>query len=409
MAEAISRPEGGVRVAIINPSDPAGIVAGGIDTFIRGLIAWAPPDIEYCVVGATTSPQDRPVGEWTRAQIGHRSFDFFAATDFDSTGSHRGIPITLRFSAALARHRPKLDVQVLEFHRAEPIINFYNDLRGKTAVFHQDIEVLQNPDSDIFWKHAPWLYHALEKKVVPRLGSLFCVKQSAASDYRQRYPRLAEHVHFLPTWFEPQTFRTPNETERQAAKAWLQQRFQSESDREWIVSVGRLDSQKDPQLLLRTFRELLAVRPKATLIFIGTGVLEPELRDEAADLGSRVIFAGLMSPEEISQTLMGADLVAMTSAYEGMPIAVLEALACGLPVMTTEVGEVRLVVKHRRNGYVATARTQEEILTGMRFCLEQRDILAGAPCRSAVEPYSPQQVLSGVYENYRRLAVDRRA
>ena len=52
-----------VRVCIVCPADPVGIVAGGIDTFIRGVIRYAPSDIEFAVVGATTNPIERPIGQ----------------------------------------------------------------------------------------------------------------------------------------------------------------------------------------------------------------------------------------------------------------------------------------------------------------------------------------------------------
>lgn len=407
MSDAAPSRDSRIRVAIINPSDPAGVVAGGIDTFIRGVIAWAPEDISFSVVGATTQPQVRPVGQWITARAGGVEFPFFAATTLQARGLVRHIPVSLRYSISLARRRPVLDAQVLEFHRSEPILNYINDLRSKSAVFHQDIEVLENPDSDIFWKHFPWLYHALERRTVPRLQALFCVKQSAAVDYRRRYPELGEQIRFLPTWFEPRTFHVPDPRERAADRQWLQERLGVSGDQEWIVSVGRLDSQKDPQLLLEAFRELLQERPDTSLIFVGTGILGPELRRQAADVSDYVHFPGLMAPEEIARVLRAADLFAMTSAYEGMPIAVLEALASGLPVMTTEVGEVRLVVNHMENGFVAQERKVTDVLHGLKFCLENRRRLAGEACRKAVEPYSPSKVLEPVYENYRRLAAAR--
>jgi glycosyltransferase involved in cell wall biosynthesis len=84
-----------------------------------------------------------------------------------------------------------------------------------------------------------------------------------------------------------------------------------------------------------------------------------------------------------------------------MPIVVLEALACGLPVVTTDVGEVRRSVRDGVNGYIADGRSPGGIAALMDRLLANRETLAGAPCTDAVLEFTPQRVLSRVYENHR--------
>lgn len=101
-----------------------------------------------------------------------------------------------------------------------------------------------------------------------------------------------------------------------------------------IVTVGSLKAQKNHALLLRAFAELN--RPDARLMLVGTGAGEAELRALAADLAitDRVIFAGFHAdPTPFYQT---ADLFVLASDYEGFGNVIVEALACGTPVVATD-------------------------------------------------------------------------
>jgi glycosyltransferase involved in cell wall biosynthesis len=393
-------------VSIVYPADPAGIVPGGIDTFIRGIARHAPADIDIRLVGITTDPVARPVGRWTTCQAGERHYGMFPVLAVAAAGSRSRVPLSLRFSVAVARHRAAVDGNVVEFHRLEPALLFMRDARPKNAFVHQDMKSLRNRKSDILWSRLPWLYYRLEKKVLPGLDSVYVVVEDAVAWYQERFPRIAERFRFTPTWFDPADFRAPTEPERAAARHALRAEFGMAQDAEVVLSVGRLDHQKDPLLLAAAFARLAAGRARANLIYVGDGVLRSEVERFVADsgLGGRVHLAGLRDRREIARLLWGADLFALASAYEGMPMSVLEALGSGVPVVATDVGEVRRVVRPGRSGTVVAARTPEAIAEALESSLDERDRLAGAVCLEAAAPYTPARVLEPVYENYRRLA-----
>ena len=171
-----------------------------------------------------------------------------------------------------------------------------------------------------------------------------------------------------------------------------------------LVSVGRLDHQKDPLLLLSAFKQLTLTRSDLQLLMIGDGVLrktgDAAVRELA--LEEHVTLLGNKSPVEIARHLHCADIFVLSSAYEGMPIAVLEALACGLPVVTTDVGEVGLVVTNGVNGQIADSRSQTALSAAMHEVLNATQRLSGHPCVEAVRAYRPEVVLSALYENHRR-------
>ena len=96
----------------------------------------------------------------------------------------------------------------------------------------------------------------------------------------------------------------------------------------------------------------------------------------------------------------------MSSAYEGMPIALIEAMACGLPVAATDVGEVRRLVVSGRNGEIAGAGDAEGLAAAISRGITHFRAYGGAPCIEAASQFTPQRVLGPVYENYGKLAAE---
>ncbi len=105
-----------------------------------------------------------------------------------------------------------------------------------------------------------------------------------------------------------------------------------------ILFVGNLLPMKNPLLLLRAHAQLTG----AHLILVGGGPLEKEARQLAAELGTtgRVTFAGRRSVEEVARYMQAADVLALPSRNEGVPNVILEAFACGLPVVASRVGGI---------------------------------------------------------------------
>jgi glycosyltransferase involved in cell wall biosynthesis len=397
-----------VRVRVFYQTDPAGPITGGIDAFIRGLVKASPPDIEISIVGVTTDPRSRPVGRWSNLKVGSTQVAFLpVAGNRDPSGRSR-VPLSLKLTLGVIRHfrRCSGGCDILEFHRLEPILPFLRDPRPKTAFIHQDMEVIRNPQSDIRWKGLPRLYFALERRLMPSLSTVFSVHAEAVRAYRTKYPNLAARFRFTPTWMDPETFYPVDGTRKAELRIELESAMGLRMDDEILISVGRLDRQKDPMLLVDSFARINAARPRTRLVIVGDGVLRPALVERAAALGldKEVVFAGLRSPGDVANLLRAADAYVLSSAYEGMPLSVLEALACGVPVVATAVGEVSRVVRHGVNGAVVHEHSPEAISREMVKLLSERTRCSGAPCTDAVRDYVPDKVLAPVYENYRVLA-----
>jgi glycosyltransferase involved in cell wall biosynthesis len=248
-----------VRVCIAYPADPCGTVPGGIDTFIRGEIDNAPDDIEYHVIGITTDPAARPVGQWSDCKLRSKSFRFLPVKAFEVTDKRPLVPVIVQYLFALGSQLSKLDPDVIEIHRIESL--FKARSKPVTAVLHQNMQSLYDKQADILWARWPSLYFWLEDKLVPRLASAFCVREDATRHYRESYANLANTCHFQPTWADPMQFSPPSPPERQAVRERLAAELGLAADGRWLLTVGRLDAQKNPMLLLGTFKKLIEQGP----------------------------------------------------------------------------------------------------------------------------------------------------
>lgn len=396
------------RICIVYPADPLGVIPGGIDTFIRGILSWVPSDIEIRVVGVTTDPESRPENQWTPCKLGGRTFEFYPVLSIENSEKQAFIPVTLRFLMALILRRVEIPAEVLEFHRIEPCLRFLRDKRPKTVVMHQNMSVLRNEGADIRWRYFPSLYFKLEDILIPRISSLFCVREDAAANYRERYPDMADRVHFTPTWVDTEVFQPANEEDRRSGRQSLKTEFGFDDGDFVLITVGRLDKQKDPLLLIEAFRKVHRANSRVRLLIVGDGVLRDQIEERVRQyqLASAVKLCGVKPASVVSRYLRSVDTFVLSSAYEGMPMCVLEALGSGLPVVTTNVGEVARVVKPGVNGEIVPVNDADALAEAIVRCQSNIDKYRDEPCLSAIQQYVPQKVLAPVYENYRRLAAE---
>lgn len=136
-----------------------------------------------------------------------------------------------------------------------------------------------------------------------------------------------------------------------------------------IVALGRLEHVKGFDVLLAAFASVRAAVPAARLCIIGDGSLAGDLRRQAEDLGvaEAVYFPGHLDAHAIRERLRGASVFALSSRSEGMPLSLLEAMACGLPAVATTVGGVPEVVSPDAGALVAPedANALAEALTSI--------------------------------------------
>lgn len=128
-----------------------------------------------------------------------------------------------------------------------------------------------------------------------------------------------------------------------------------------VGSVGRLHPQKDFATLLKAMVCVRDRLPDAHLLLVGDGDLKPELVSQARslELAQTVTFAGHRT--DIPEILSAVDLLVLPSLWEGLPNALLEAMAAGLPVVATAVGGTPEVVVDGVTGFLVPPRDPQAL------------------------------------------------
>jgi glycosyltransferase involved in cell wall biosynthesis len=132
-------------------------------------------------------------------------------------------------------------------------------------------------------------------------------------------------------------------------------------DAEVVLYVGRFAPLKNVALLVEAFGLLARRRDRARLLLVGDGPLEPALRKQAETIGvrDRVIFAGSVPNRELAPYYSSADVFALPSKFDNSPNAVLEAMACEVPVVATNVGGVPRYVANQETGLLVETDAAE--------------------------------------------------
>lgn len=146
-----------------------------------------------------------------------------------------------------------------------------------------------------------------------------------------------------------------------------------------VVSVGHLISRKRHHVLIRAFQRVVSEFGNARLLIIGAESFERqypgELRQLISELGlgSSVELVGNVPPHGIADYLRAADLFALATQREGCCNALLEALACGIPAVTTPVGDNQYFVRDGENGHIVPVDDVEAMHKAIADALARSD------------------------------------
>ena len=170
-----------------------------------------------------------------------------------------------------------------------------------------------------------------------------------------------------------------------------------------IGSAGRFFPVKDCGVLLRAMEHVHRCRPDAHLALIGDGPERPHLERLAAELGlsDTVRFLGWRT--DLAKILPALDVFVLSSLSEGLPLVALEAMAAGIPVVTTPVGDLPDVVHEGRTGLffpIGNAEALAKILTRLVEDAAWRRALGRAARASVAQRYSHRAMLDGYLRAY---------
>lgn len=253
-------------------------------------------------------------------------------------------------------------------------------------------------------------WNRLQRLAYPHLlaksGRAVACSESVRANVDLVYPRATRVMEVISNGIEP-----PPEPEAEpdgGDRARLLSELGLDPSCRVVATVGRLSAQKGYRFLLSALAQLIAEDPAtpAQLVLLGDGELRQELENQAQAEGiaKHVVFAGFRS--DVAAVLRAVDIVVFSSLYEGLPIALLEAMAAGCCLVVTDIPgnldavrheDEALVVPAGKSGPLARALARLITDTGLRTAL-------GAGARRRFEQSFTAAAMVGRYERlYRSL------
>lgn len=223
--------------------------------------------------------------------------------------------------------------------------------------------VRENPKS---WKR--WIVKIIERVAYKIADGIITTSQANFEYVEKNYDPHGTHI-LVPNYVETNVFKPMNVAKEKGS----------------ICFIGRLTRQKNLFALLEALEGL-----PYTLSIIGSGEQEEQLKDFADKNEVKVSFLGNIPNDKLPEILNQHEIFILPSLWEGMPKALLEAMACGVPVIGTNMNGTKEVIEHGKNGILCEtdpASIREAIRTLMED-EELRQKLGKNARRTIVEHYN---------------------
>lgn len=209
-------------------------------------------------------------------------------------------------------------------------------------------------------------------------------------------------LHFIPNGVDTDVF-----TPRREKAGALRRRFAIPEAAKVVGFVGRLAHEKGPDVFLRVALGVREASPETHFILVGDGFMQQQLETfiNQFDLASTVHLAGMQN--DMPAVMAEFDLLVCASHSEAMPLALMEAMASGLPVVATRVGGIPELVQHGVTGWLASGGDYEGLAGRVLELLRDDDLLADAGLnarRRAVERLSLADTTTHTMQLLTRLA-----
>ena len=193
----------------------------------------------------------------------------------------------------------------------------------------------------------------LEKFVFSNATAVVVTTKEMQDNIITNYGLNPEKTHIIPNFVMTDLFKSNGSRTRNKNR---------------LCFVGRLEDQKNPLHLIEAVKGL-----DIEIIFIGDGSLREVLKEKAHQYHINAEFVGSQPHSKLPGYLNTSDIFVLPSSYEGHPKSLLEAMACELPVIGTNVSGIRELIIHKENGYLC-GESPQEIRAAIQTVLENQPL-----------------------------------
>lgn len=314
------------------------------------------PEGYFKLVGITTH-KDHKIGVWQTITIGDCDFEFFPVYFLPPDQIKGFWPERLKLFVNLLKFRKRifgLEKQPRILSNTPEALIAITLFGKKTKILH----FLHGVENPLKMPRFKW-----GKAIKAPFWNLF-LRALSKADYRAatadaanlkefiEVNKISGHITSFPTRFDDNVFKNLN---------------YQKPGKPLFIYCGRINMVKGWELLIDSFFEYTQQFGNAALVFLGDGEDRPKLQQKINEYGleQHVTITGFLNKTEIVEWLNKASVFVLPSYKEGWPIALIEALACGLPIVATNVSGANDMIFEGVNGYIVKSRTPVEFAQAM--------------------------------------------
>ncbi len=323
----------------------------------------------------STNNQDVVIVIWKKNKVDPRHLDFINENSLKYYGLEGNLlQKSIRFNKILKKEKASIILAYLT------LANF---ISGVTRLFYNDIITI----GGIRTEKLPFIKMVFEKFVHNQLNNATIFNNYSARDkfeirgFKTEKVFVIHNAITIPTYIEPSR----------------------NNDEVTIITVARYVEAKDFRTSLLAFAKLVGngVDQKLKFLLVGYGPLESSIRSfiRLYNLSDKVKL--IINPANVNDYYRAADIYLSTSLYEGLSNSLMEAMVAGLPIIATDVGDNRYLVKDNFNGYLVGLKDVDEIVGKLELLVRSKAIRNefGINSRSLIESEFNEDKLLANYLN----------
>lgn len=218
------------------------------------------------------------------------------------------------------------------------------------------------------------LYKLIESRMAKKSTGIIAISDIQKEELWKKHKICPENkIKVIPLGFDLGKFRVDLPQKREIVRA----KYGLQEDEVAVAIVGRLAPIKNHRFFLEAVEALLAKGvTKATFFIVGDGELKTEIEAQGAAIndrfGKKIVFTSWI--KDIAEFNAGMDVICLTSNNEGTPVSLIEAQACDVPIVTTDVGGVRDIVSEGQTGFIVPKGDLKLFTEKLALLIENEEI-----------------------------------
>ena len=353
-------------VLLIEPCNFEDFPVGGQLSFAKQMMKAFGPRLARVAV----STDSTPVGRWIEKDFAGQTFKFFSIGKWTPKAERPLVPARISIFIQLRRYRKAIFSLGIHnvFVQAPEVLIAVLGMPWKSICYR--LPGVSNPLRMPRYKWGRLFAGIHERQMFSAMKSVDMILAAAGNDAinelveRSKGKLSAERVIQFPTRVDTDLFRPQ-------CKKKVRSELGISQDEILIVACGRINVVKGWDLILDAFKVFSMRCQKASMYFVGDGEDRGRLLRKAAEskLEKSVKITGYLQSQEVARYLNAADLVVVGSHMEGWSLVMLEALACGKPIVSTDVSGARDMIIEGGNGYIVEKRDPKRFTEAMVLAL----------------------------------------